>query len=115
MGTTANGALDYAGDASFRLGSALPGRGTGHDGAAVTAGSLGTARAIRNRAERRRKEFSRSARGQGGSACDHLAGCIAAGIYPDAADRAGVGARIERATAGDPATGLSRVAADSIH
>ncbi len=59
------------------------------------AGSLGTARAIRDRAERRRKEIPPTARGQGRSARDHLAGCIAAGIYADAADRSGVGARIE--------------------
>src|ERR1700722_13691831 len=103
MGTTANGALHHAGNASFRLGSALPGRGTGHRGAAVTARSLGAARAIRDRAERRWKEFSPTARRQGGSACDHLAGCIAAGIYADAADRAGVSARLERVRAGDPA------------
>ena len=96
MGAATRGALHHARDASFRLGSALLERGAGHRGAAVTAGSLGTAWAIRDRAERRRKEIPPTARGQGRSARDHLAGCIAAGIYADAADRAGVGARIER-------------------
>src|SRR3984957_5366743 len=116
MGAAAKGALRHAGTASFRLGSALLERGagyggTGHRGAAVAAGSLGAARAIRDRAERRRKEIPPTARGQGRSACDRLAGCLAAGIYADATDRAGVRARVERATAGEPAAGGYRVAA----
>src|SRR5580698_11554533 len=119
MGASAKGALHHAGTASFRLGSALLERGagydgTGHRGAAVAAGSLGTARAIRDRAERRRKEIPPTARGQGRSAREHLAGCLAAGIYADATDRAGVGARGERVTAGEPAAGGSRVAAGAI-
>src|ERR1700728_4557740 len=113
MGAAAKGALHHAGHASFRLGSALLERGAGYGGTArrgapAAAGSLGTARAIRDRAERRRKEIPPPARGQGRSACDRLAGCLAAGIYADATDRAGVGTRVERATAGEPGAGGSR-------
>ena len=93
MGAASGGAVHPARDASFRLESALPEPGAGHAGTAVAARSLGTAWAIRDRAERRRARLPPTARGQGGSARGHLAGCVAAGIRADAADRAGVRAR----------------------